>query len=207
MPPTPYLVRPMNIPNRILDAALRVFAETGYRGATTRRIAQVADVNEVTLFRHFGSKEELLQKAMGRLTSEDLPISLPDVPVDPQRELSKWAKTHHAQLTRMSSLIRTCMGESEEHPEMARCAQNRPLRVAAELRAYLIKLQQRGMADAKLDVPIATSLLMGAIFNDALGRSVMPELFTTPAAQAPVRYVKLFLRAIGASEPEQIEES
>ena len=196
----------MEIPNRILDAALTVFAETGYRGATTRRIAQVADVNEVTLFRHFGSKEELLQKAIGRLATETLPASLPAVPVDPQRELTKWAKTHHAQLTRISSLIRTCMGESEEHPELARCAQNRPLKVAAELRAYLIRLQEAGMADRSLDVPIATSLLMGAIFNDALGRSVMPELFTTQAAQAPARYVKLFLRAIGASQPQPSEE-
>jgi len=196
----------MEIPNRILDAALKVFAETGYRGATTRRIAQLADVNEVTLFRHFGSKEELLQKAIGRLAAETLPASLPAVPVEPQRELTKWAKTHHAQLTRISSLIRTCMGESEEHPELARCAQNRPLKVAAELRAYLTRLQEAGMADSTLDVPIATSLLMGAIFNDALGRSVMPELFTTQAAQAPARYVKLFLRAIGASQPQPSEE-
>ncbi len=45
----------------ILDAALKVFAEKGYRGATTRLIAQEADVNEVTLFRHFGSKEGLLR--------------------------------------------------------------------------------------------------------------------------------------------------
>jgi len=197
----------MELPNRILDAALKVFAETGYRGATTRRIAQVAEVNEVTLFRHFGSKEELLQKAIGRLAAETLPASLPEVPEDPQRELTKWAKTHHAQLTRISSLIRTCMGESEEHPELARCAQNRPLKVAAELRTYLTKLSESGMADRDLDVPFATSLLMGAVLDDALGRSVMPELFTTPAAQAPARYVTLFLRAIGASEPQKVEES
>ena len=44
---------------RILDSALTVFAEKGYAGATTRGIARKARVNEVTLFRRFGSKKAL----------------------------------------------------------------------------------------------------------------------------------------------------
>jgi len=35
---------------KILDAAIRMFASEGYDGATTRKIAEAADVNEVTLF-------------------------------------------------------------------------------------------------------------------------------------------------------------
>ncbi|HVS46954.1 MAG TPA: TetR/AcrR family transcriptional regulator [Verrucomicrobiae bacterium] len=45
---------------RILLAARDAIARKGKRGATTREIADVADVNEATLFRHFGSKEALL---------------------------------------------------------------------------------------------------------------------------------------------------
>lgn len=44
---------------RILQAAAMVFAEKGYARATTRALAAAAEVNEVTLFRHFGSKENL----------------------------------------------------------------------------------------------------------------------------------------------------
>ena len=43
----------------ILAAALRRFSQRGFLGATTRRIAGEAGVAEVTLFRHFGSKEKL----------------------------------------------------------------------------------------------------------------------------------------------------
>src|SRR4051812_37589313 len=125
----------MEMRNRILDAAIRVFAETGYRGATTRRIAQVADVNEVTLFRHFGSKEELLQQALQQVGTAEAPLKLPVEPVHPERELTQWARSHHAHLVRLGPVIRTCMGESEEHPELAKCAQVAPMRVAAELRA------------------------------------------------------------------------
>src|SRR5580692_8202400 len=45
---------------RILSAAREVIAKKGKRGATTREIADVAGVNEATLFRHFGTKEALL---------------------------------------------------------------------------------------------------------------------------------------------------
>jgi len=45
---------------RILRAATQLIAEVGYAQATTRLIAEAAGVNEVTLFRHFGSKKALL---------------------------------------------------------------------------------------------------------------------------------------------------
>ena len=52
--------------DQILDAALTVVVERGYLGATTRAIAKAAGVNEVTLFRRFGSKDKLLGAAIGR---------------------------------------------------------------------------------------------------------------------------------------------
>jgi len=50
--------------SRLLEAALAEVAERGLRGATTRRIAERAGVNEVTLFRHFGSKTALVAAAL-----------------------------------------------------------------------------------------------------------------------------------------------
>lgn len=48
--------------DRILEAALKLFSSKGYLGATTREIANEAGVAEVTLFRHFPSKETLLEE-------------------------------------------------------------------------------------------------------------------------------------------------
>jgi AcrR family transcriptional regulator len=45
---------------RIIAAALKLFGQIGYTQASTRLIAETAGVNEVTLFRHFGSKKNLL---------------------------------------------------------------------------------------------------------------------------------------------------
>jgi len=54
--------------DRILDAALKVFASEGYAGATTRKIAQEANVSEMTLFRKFQSKENLLKEVLQKNT-------------------------------------------------------------------------------------------------------------------------------------------
>ncbi len=50
--------------SNILNAALELFASNGYTNTTTRLIADVAGVNEVTIFRHFGSKEALYQEVI-----------------------------------------------------------------------------------------------------------------------------------------------
>src|SRR6185437_4293592 len=44
---------------RILEAAVQLFARQGFSGTSTREIAQLADVNETTLFRYYGTKKEL----------------------------------------------------------------------------------------------------------------------------------------------------
>ena len=45
---------------RILEAALRLFAENGYEGTTTRDIAQRADIATGTLFNYFRTKEAVV---------------------------------------------------------------------------------------------------------------------------------------------------
>jgi AcrR family transcriptional regulator len=43
----------------IVNAATRCFAERGFGGTTTARVAAEADVNEALVFRHFGTKQHL----------------------------------------------------------------------------------------------------------------------------------------------------
>ncbi|QRY42747.1 TetR/AcrR family transcriptional regulator [Mycolicibacterium boenickei] len=49
---------------RLLAAGRSVFAELGYAGASTNEIAQRAEVAEVLIFRHFGSKAGLFDVAV-----------------------------------------------------------------------------------------------------------------------------------------------
>jgi len=44
---------------QILRVAMRLFAHSGFRGTTTKKIAQAAGVSEAMVFRHFATKDEL----------------------------------------------------------------------------------------------------------------------------------------------------
>lgn len=49
---------------KILDAALKIFAKKGYKGATTRNIAIEAKINDSTLFRKFKTKKNLFERVL-----------------------------------------------------------------------------------------------------------------------------------------------
>lgn len=66
---------------RIVEAAAQLFARHGFRAATTREIAQLADINEVTLFRYFLHKPDLfcaaVESRLGRVKlGRELQMSL-----------------------------------------------------------------------------------------------------------------------------------
>lgn len=181
----------------LLEAALRVYGEGGFRGATTRRIAEEAGVNEVTLFRLFGSKAALIKEALEMRQLGAPRDPLPDVPVDPQAELTKWAAQDHEFMLASAGMIRASMAEMHSHPDCADSTASHPESSFAELHAYVERLAQHQFIPSSADAKAASAMLMGTIFADAMGRDLMPSMFP-PREKAPATYVRLFLRAIGA---------
>lgn len=195
----------MDIRAKILEAAVDVYSGCGFRGATTRRIAEKAGVNEVTLFRHFGSKYTLLHEAIACAGRGMVLASLPDHPVAPSEELRAWAASYLREVRARRSLIRTCMGEIEEHPNIL--PPNGPtVQAARGLAAYLGRLQAHGLAGRHFDPSLAAPMLMGTLFADAMGRDIMPELYQSSEEDALQQYVDLFLRAVGASNDSETGE-
>jgi AcrR family transcriptional regulator len=73
----------------ILEAALEQFALTGIRRTSADDVARRAGINRATLYRRFGSREQLLAAAYlheaGRVL-EELTARVPDVPEDPDAD-------------------------------------------------------------------------------------------------------------------------
>jgi AcrR family transcriptional regulator len=193
----------MDIRTRILEAATKVYAEVGYRGATTRRIAALAGCNELTLFRHFGSKEALIHEAVSCCGPESKLIPLPDAPVDPWTEIRQWAGLHFAQIRQHQSLIRTTIGELEEHPDLVRPSD--PYALAYDqLGAYVARLQADGRAHADVDPMSAAAMLLNAILLNGIMRDLMPGLIPDEPEQQLDQFVRQFLRGIGAPVPSHV---
>jgi AcrR family transcriptional regulator len=53
-----------DVPSRITRAAVALFSRQGYHGTSTRDIARLADVSEVTLYRYFEHKEDVFWAAL-----------------------------------------------------------------------------------------------------------------------------------------------
>ena len=185
------------IRHRILAAAAHVYAQYGFRGATTRLIAAHAGVNEVTLFRTFGSKADLLHAMLqAQVTDNSAPTISGDLS-DPAAEITVWCAQLLLHLRGHSHIIRKTIAEAEERPEAACAACEGSHSAGTSLAMYIERLREAGLAEPAADSQTAISMFMSAMFGDALYRDVMPEVFPQPEESAPAKYVQTFLRAVG----------
>lgn len=183
---------------KLLEAAMRVFAEAGFRGATTRRIAEEAGVNEVTLFRQFKSKTALINEVAELYARRRSEEALPSDPVMPEHELSEWCAAHLGLLRNSRDMIRHCMAEVDDLPQMAGCMRRGPDVVHRQLRDYTNKLvRQRALGVSADEIHVACMMLQGSLFADAMGRDIMPDLYP-PIRRASAAYARMFLRMLGA---------
>jgi len=196
---------------KLLNAAARVYAEAGFRGSTTRRIADEAGLNEVTIFRLFGSKAALLNEAVRNeavrhSTPSDGVDLLPSMPRDPERELTAWASAQLSFLRSHSALIRKSLAEVEELPGMGTQACEGCMQGRNTLWRYARQLSEM-WGTTRVDLDAAVAMLISAIMSDAITRDVMPTNFPHPAQRAAGAYVRVFLRAIGRPEVEATRPS
>lgn len=181
---------------KLLLAAGRIYAEVGFRGATTRRIADEAGVNEVTLFRLFGSKAQLIAEAVSCQDPMGA-VSLPAEPIDPWSELVAWCEGHATALREMRGTIRKTMADLEQHPEMGPHLSRGQTPHFNELVSYASRLVACHPTCDGADVKTACSMLFSALFGDAMGRDIVPGVYPQPEHEATPRYVRVFLRALG----------
>lgn len=191
--------------DKIIEAAARVYSLHGFRGATTRLIANEAGVNEVTLFRIFGSKAALLDEVAQRMSVETAETGrLPLEPQDPEREVTTFARAQLDHLWTRCSMIRKTLSEMEDRPDLCNCIAHGPTSAAKHLRKYIQALQSSGRADRDIDPLVPSAMLLGALFADAMGRDFMPEIYPKQERAAEL-YTKSFLKSIGATRERTLK--
>jgi AcrR family transcriptional regulator len=94
--------------NAILEAALEVFAEDGFHGATTRKIAERASVSQPLLHHHFGGKTDLWRIVGERITADFMTYMMGAV--DPTLPAPDGVK----------AMLRSYMNYWREHPSAFR---------------------------------------------------------------------------------------
>ncbi len=182
---------------KLLAAAARVLAELGFAGTTTRRVAEEAGVNEVTLFRHFGTKERLLAEAVRTQGAKPQRVTLPAEPTAPARELAEWCQAHLERLQDAQAILRRCLGDQEQLPLVDVPTATGGDQAAAELRAYVAALHRDNLVTSDPAVVAgAIAMLVSALLVDGLAREDFPGVVASRAEDAGTVYARAFLAAL-----------
>ena len=166
---------------RIIQATAQLFSEKGIAGTTTRAIAERAGVNEVTLFRHFGSKDNLAREIMkeygGQAVAGDLEQLFSG---DYAQDMALIGHMLMSVMTERINAIRMAICEAGKFPEFQQLVAENP----RQLRQMLARYFQRQM-DAKVIHPGHPEALAQAflgmfisytILQGFLSDSIKPEI-------------------------------
>lgn len=129
----------------ILRAGLELLAEKGYKGAITREIATRAGISEVTLFRHYKSKHELMREAINNIAPPIEQI-LPPITGNLKADLSQFVGNINGLIEANKGLVIRLLPELLRHPELHGDGQPKGfMRAFGGGGAFLAHYQQAGL--------------------------------------------------------------
>ncbi len=184
---------------RIIQAAAQQFAQHGYEGATTRLIAVAAQVNEVTIFRQFGNKENLFMEAVERYL---LPPGLDSVlkgPLtgDTRQDLLLVARFYLSAVLKNRRAVLMIYTEAQRSVEVRRFVARSAQRQRQLLGSYLRQQVELSGVRKLPDPELAAHAFLGMLLSYALNQIVLEEITPPkPVDEVAGQVVELFLEGI-----------
>ena len=177
--------RPDERPEEILEAALTVFAERGYRPATMEAIAREAGITKGTIYLYFENKEELFV-SMVREKLRELAALLPPVAYEPGMDFAKILKEAgqkylEVMMTpRAAQLMSLMIGQYNQVPGLRSLYLEEVIPRGNMELARLLELGQQVGLVRPLDTVIAARSLFGMFFIFVLTQEVFGAKAVTP---------------------------
>jgi AcrR family transcriptional regulator len=192
---------------RILNAALYTFSTDGIRGATTRKIAQKARVNEVTLFRHFRSKEQLLGAVLKRGMCSEVEVldAFFSWRENLRENMANYARYFYDHVEKKKGIARAFLAEGQILPKSMQTMIADVIRPVRErLINILTDAQSVGVVRSDLNIECALDA-----FKNALYAGMLRQGAYIPCNYSPDQYIStvadIFVRGIEASRERTVE--
>ena len=183
---------------RILKAAARVFSEKGYARATTRALSAAAGVNEVTLFRHFGSKQNLFASVMEQFGGPAVTTALEaHLTGDCSQDLRTVGIHLLNLLLERGDALRLMLCEASHFPEVQAVMVQNPRQIRRMLASYISRQIEQGRL-RPLHPEATAQAFSGMLFAYAIARgmlddSIEPELTTE---ELVAQFVEIFMNGV-----------
>ncbi len=187
---------------RILKAAAEIFANQGYTRATTRAIAKAAGVNEVTLFRHFGSKHNLLSEMIQEYSAlSDLTTLIENqLGGDYHQDLLHLGTVFFQAITARKEALRLILCEAGELPEIREVIVKVPDQLRQLLTCYFQNKIKEGYLK-NLDPEVMAQGFLGMFFSYGIAREMLDSAIAPQVSQEALiaQFVDIFIH--GTTEP------
>lgn len=147
----------------IVQAALELLAEVGYRSLTMEQVRARSGVGKATIYRRYANKDELVRAAIVHL-HHDLPV--PEDTGTLRGDLNQvlWAAVGAAVETGAGHVVPRLLGESAHDPELQRLFYDNIVEPRRRvLRAVLERGVERGEVREDVDLDLVMDLLVGSI--------------------------------------------
>lgn len=170
--PEPHPSRPEETRIRILCATRQLFAKHGRRGTTTREIADLAGVNEATLFRHFGNKDAIIDACAEHYCGAvELQEVLGNLDGDLIEDLRRIGRALAERMEAVRDLILRSLVDEET------AVVDAAWRAPAAIRTIVGEFMAKRVASGELqgNPVLLARFFMGMMFAQVIGRKKFPE--------------------------------
>lgn len=157
---------------RILDAAIRVFAERGFHSATVAEIAKAAGVADGTIYLYFKGKDDLLLRLFDEKMTELLAEARAALAVEPDApsRLRRFIQLHLSVVERHPDLASVLIVELRQSAQFLKAADRNKLAAYIDLIAEVVRAgQESGELSAAISPATVKRAIFGALDELALG--------------------------------------
>ena len=163
---------------QILEVAVSLFSERGFRGTTTKEIAQAAGVSEAMVFRHFATKQELYAAILDHKACAGDRFEPEEMAADAiQRKddravfaaLALGALNHHEKDPDFQRLL---LHSALEKHELAQMFFDEFVRRVYEFLGSYIRERQREGALIEMDPAIVVRCFIGMVMHHSLNNNI-----------------------------------
>jgi AcrR family transcriptional regulator len=187
---------------QILDAAARIFFESGFHHTTTKRIAREAGASEGTIYNYFDSRPDLLVGLMARLSAlEKLDAELVGGPHAKLRNfLTGTFRQRTGRMEEGQAIMQAVLPDILANPESKQCFGRLYIRqIGAVLDRYVQAMVELGRIQT-VDVPLVVRNIQAMFVGLLVLRIVGDETREAQWDRLPETIATLLLDGLGPRE-------
>lgn len=157
----------------IYQAVMRIVSQRGYTGATTKQLAEAAGVSEMTLFRKYGTKLQMVKQAIEGVIAQTDFNAATVYTGDVHADLLRVVQFYQDSAVKHGQIIFTLLSEMPRYPELAGLLEM-PIEIYTQIGNLISQYQSEGELQSEPPLHAVTALL-GPLMYTAMLRSALPK--------------------------------